>query len=105
MLAAMPMSERMATLTLSVESETEAMQSAQIIETLGLAETARRTGWHESRGRMSAGLSVIAAMYGGAPGLGELALGIGGPTERIAAERNRILDLLERATGKPLARD
>ena len=72
---------------------------------LDAVAAARARGWHESRGSMSRGLSVVATLAGELPGLGPVAIGVGGPTERIADKRDAILVLLERATGHALARD
>lgn len=104
LLAALPTVERVAALTLSIAAVSENEQNEHMVRALMAAEQARRIGWHESRGSMSAGLSVIATMMGKLPGLGDLAVGVGGPTERIAAKRETILAVLERVTGTALTR-
>ncbi len=104
LLGALPMAERIAALTRSIANEPEDEQSDRMVSALRASEQARRTGWYESGGSMSAGLSVIAARMGQLRGLGDLSIGIGGPVERVADKRDAILTLLEKVTGNTLVR-
>lgn len=104
LLAGLPPSEREAIIarSLAADTESERFPIGDVLEATALAE---RCGWHESRGSMSRGLSVIATRAGEIPGLGPVAIGVGGPIERIADKRETIIALLERATGRRLAHD
>jgi DNA-binding IclR family transcriptional regulator len=59
----------------------------------------RRCGFSESRGRMTIGVNTI-GMISPSPDTGApLAIGVGGPAERIASKRAQIIDAMRRRLG------
>lgn len=59
-------------------------------------ETIRRCGFSESRGRMTTGANTIGMIAPSANNGPLLAIGVGGPTERIEPKRRQIIDAMRR---------
>jgi DNA-binding IclR family transcriptional regulator len=59
-------------------------------------EAIRAQGYAESRGRMTAGASIIAMLVPAENNLGSLAIGVGGPIERMDERRMEIVETMRR---------
>jgi len=75
----------------------EPSQSARVHETAFLEEVARirRRGFSESGGRTTPGANTIGMLVPLPKRRAPLAIGIGGPIERIAAKRARIIEVMQ----------
>jgi DNA-binding IclR family transcriptional regulator len=67
------------------------VNEAALIEEI---ESIRRCGYSESRGRMTVGANTIGMIAPSGTGGTLLAIGIGGPTERIEPKRQQIIDAM-----------
>jgi DNA-binding IclR family transcriptional regulator len=81
--------------------ETDPKCRVAVPELLADIELCRRRGWAESSGNVVLGRNVIATALPPIPGQPELAIGLGGPQDVIAGQREIIIERL-RKLGKAL---
>jgi len=74
--------------------ETDPACKVAVPELLADIEVCRERGWAESRGRVVAGRNVIAMALPPVPGQMDLAIGLGGPEEAMARQRDEVVDRL-----------
>ncbi|AZG11125.1 transcription regulator [Pigmentiphaga sp. H8] len=74
--------------------ETDPACKVAVPELLADIEACRERGWAESRGRVVAGRNVIAMALPPVPGQMDLAIGLGGPEDAIARQRDEVVDRL-----------
>ncbi|MDX3906409.1 MAG: helix-turn-helix domain-containing protein [Pigmentiphaga sp.] len=74
--------------------ETDPACKVAVPELLADIELCRARGWAESQGRVVAGRNVIATALPPVPGQMDLAIGLGGPQDEMAHQREEIVERL-----------